>query len=50
MYKETMTARFENGKTIVMPKNDVIKNRLDFYNWICINRLNEFGELLEIEE
>ena len=43
------TARFANGTEIVKTTKDGFKNRLDFYNWICVNRLGKkYGKLVEI--
>lgn len=43
------TARFENGKEIVKTTADGFRNRLDFYNWICLNRIGQgWGDLVEI--
>lgn len=42
------TARFTSGKEIVKTSED-FKNRLDFYNWICENRLGKvYGKVIEI--
>ena len=42
------TARFQSGKEIVKTSED-FKNRLDFANWICLNRLGKiYGKLIEI--
>lgn len=42
------TARFESGKEIVKTSEE-FKNRLDFYNWICNERLGKkYGKLHEI--
>ena len=42
------TATFRSGKTITKNSQQV-KNRLDFYNWICRNRLGKiYGELESI--
>lgn len=42
------TARFSSGTEIVKTSED-FKNRLDFYNWICANRLGKaYGKLIEI--
>lgn len=32
------TATFKDGRVIVKTSEE-FKNRLDFYNWICINKL-----------
>lgn len=46
--KQIWRARFESGKEIVKTGED-FKNRLDFYNWICKNRLGKvYGKLIEI--
>ena len=43
------TAEFETGKQITKTSKEGIKNRLDFYNWICNNRIGkEYGKLIEI--
>lgn len=43
------TATFKSGKQIVKTEEDGFRNRLDFYNWICINRLGKkYGRLVEI--
>ncbi len=43
------TATFENGKQITKTTADGLRNRLDFYNWICKNRLGKiYGSLKEI--
>lgn len=42
------TARFESGEEITKTSKE-FKNRLDFYNWICRNRLGKiYGKLIEI--
>lgn len=42
------TATFRNG-TITKTSNE-FKNRLDFYNWICLNQLGKkYGKLLKID-
>ena len=42
------TAKFESGKTITKTEKE-FKNRLDFYNWICENKLGKiYGSLQEI--
>lgn len=42
------TARFQDGHEITKTSED-FKNRLDFYNWICQNRLGKgHGGLKEI--
>ena len=42
------TATFTSGKQITKTSRE-FKNRLDFYNWICINRLGKaYGSLVEI--
>lgn len=42
------TARFTDGTEIVRT-SEQFRNRLDFYNWICVNRLGrKHGKLLEI--
>jgi len=42
------TAKFADGSTIVKTSDD-FKHRLDFYNWICLNRLGKgHGGLKEI--
>lgn len=41
-------AIFENGKEIVKTSED-FKNRLEFFNWICTERLGtKYGRLIEI--
>lgn len=35
------TATFANGTQIVKTSADGFRNRLDFYNWICMNRLGK---------
>lgn len=43
------TATFKSGAQIVKTSAD-FKNRLDFYNWICINKLGKkYGKLESIE-
>jgi len=43
------TAIFKNGE--VVKTSDDFSNRLDFVNWICMNRLGrKYGKLLEIRE
>ena len=43
------TARFSGGTEITKTTRDGFRNRLDFYNWICTNRLGKkYGKLLEI--
>lgn len=47
--KEKMVARFESGKEITMITSPEMRNRLDFYNWICMNRLGKkYGKVVEI--
>lgn len=42
------TATFKTGKQITKTENE-FKNRLDFYNWICENRLGKiYGSLVGI--
>lgn len=42
------TARFASGMEITKTDKE-FKNRLAFYNWICINRLGkQYGKLIEI--
>ena len=42
------TATFKSGKQITKTSRE-FKNRLDFYNWICKNRLGKtYGSLVEI--
>jgi hypothetical protein len=42
------TARFQSGKEITKTSND-FKNRLDFLNWICKERMGKrYGRLVEI--
>lgn len=42
-------ATFKSGKTITKTSDD-FRNRLDFYNWICKNRLGRiYGALISIE-
>ena len=42
------TARFKSGKELTATSKEY-KNRLDFYNSICINRLGrKYGNLIEI--
>jgi hypothetical protein len=42
-------AIFKDGTEIAKTSND-FKNRLDFYNWICQNRLGrKYGKLIEIK-
>lgn len=42
-------AVFSNGTTITKTSKE-FKNRLDFYNWICMNRLGlKYGKLLRID-
>ena len=42
------TARFKDGYEIAKTSEE-FKNRLDFYNWICRNRLGKgHGEVIEI--
>lgn len=44
-------AIFEDGTEITKTGRDGSRNRLDFYNWICRNRLGKkHGKLLQIEE
>ena len=41
------TAIFKNGE--VVKTSEDFRNRLDFVNWICDNRLGQkYGKLLEI--
>lgn len=41
-------AKFENGKEIIKTSEN-FKNRLEFYNWICRERLGaKYGRLEEI--
>ena len=43
-------AIFKDGTEVTKTDRD-FRNRLDFYNWICKNRLGKgHGELLQIEE
>lgn len=43
------TAIFKNGE--VVKTSEDFRNRLDFYNWICVNRLGKkYGRLVEIKE
>ena len=43
------TATFKRGKQITKITADGFKNRLDFYNWICENRLGKiYGSLMGI--
>jgi hypothetical protein len=43
------TATFKSGKQITKTTADGFRNRLDFYNWICENRLGKtYGSLMEI--
>lgn len=42
-------AIFKDGTEVTKTDRD-FRNRLDFYNWICKNRLGKrHGELLQIE-
>lgn len=44
-------AIFKDGTEVTKTDRDSFRNRLDFYNWICKNRLGKrHGELLQIEE
>ena len=43
-------AIFKDGTEVTRTDRDSFRNRLDFYNWICKNRLGKrHGELLQIE-
>nr|DAK85739.1 MAG TPA: hypothetical protein [Caudoviricetes sp.] len=42
------TAIFKDGTELVRTEKE-FKNRVDFYNWICMNRLGKkYGRLVEI--
>lgn len=42
------TAIFKGGTEIVKT-SEQFKNRLDFYNWICLNKLGKkYGKVVEI--
>lgn len=44
-------AIFKDGTEVTKTDRDSFRNRLDFYNWICRNRLGKkHGKLLQIEE
>ena len=46
--KTKYTAIFKNGKEMTFT-SDEFKNRLDVYNYICLNRLGKkYGKLVEI--
>ncbi|MCI6649110.1 MAG: hypothetical protein MSH24_06230 [Lachnospiraceae bacterium] len=41
------TAIFKNGE--VVKTSEEFASRLDFYNWVCMNRLGKkYGKLIEI--
>lgn len=43
------TAEFANGERIAKTSKEGIESRLDFYNWICRNKIGkENGKLIEI--
>ena len=44
------TATFTSGKQITKTTADGFKNRIDFYNWICENRLGKtYGKVKPAE-
>ena len=46
---EKYTATFKSGHQVIKTTDDGIRNRLDFYNWICGNMLaKKYGKLIEI--
>ena len=43
------TATFTSGRQITRTTADGFRNRIDFYNWICENRLGKtYGKVKEI--
>lgn len=38
-------ATLKNGKQIVKTTEDGITSRIEFYNWICVNRLGEVEKI-----
>ena len=43
------TATFTSGRQITKTTADGFRNRIDFYNWICENRLGKtYGKVKEI--